>query len=255
MKKQILKFERVIMSLFESIKSFEKKKKMECPHCFVLCLFSFCDAKEIEIRREGEDINDRKIKEQRYATCINCNRAIIEIRDCISKYQKNFNGRLEEIRNGGNWEIIYPKIICICSNESIPEEIRKNLNEANSIKNISGNAAAGLVRKTLEIILVKYLSLKGDYLCELVKKSKDKIPKEIYENLDNVRLLGILGIHMKEDYTTKELIDVDSNEVELVIEKVIELVNYLFLKKDDSRYEKIQNKYNKTKKIQKNKSF
>ena len=73
----------------------------------------------------------------------------------------------------GSGEMVWPKERVICSDVRIPQEIREDLNRASQYVDISPDAAAGLVRRSLERLLRKYLTLSGrdrHFNCTTIQK-------------------------------------------------------------------------------------
>ncbi len=129
------------------------------------------------------------------------------------------------------WEIIFPRKKAICLDAKIPLEIKNDLNNANSIIDISPDAAANLARRALERMLRKYLDLKGKDLEELIMNSAPLLPKTIFKILDGVRGFGNFGAHLKEDFASGELLLVEKEPAVFVIGAVRKVVEFWFVEK------------------------
>lgn len=96
------------------------------------------------------------------------------------------------------WErekMIYPAGSGPLPSENMPEEVKKDFEEARSIVNASPKGAAALLRLALQK-LVKQLGGKGENLnndiANLVKKG---LPEHIQQALDSVRVIGNNAVH------------------------------------------------------------
>ncbi len=215
-----------------------KKARITCPYCCVYVLLNFNESQKIGF------IEERKAK------CPNCGQVIIQVRKVITTSTTNAFGKTELHNDYENWEIIYPIKRKICIDKRIPDEIRKDLNDANSIINISSDAAAGLVRRALERILKKYLGLGNRKLYKLIEKAEDVLHPRIFKLLNAAREFGNFGSHLKEDSHEEECLFVDYDEANAVLQAVKELAIDEFVNKnnDNKILEKLKNKKIRTKK-------
>ncbi len=104
-------------------------------------------------------------------------------------------------------------------NDDMPNNIKKNYDEAASITNKSPRSAAALIQLALEE-LCKYLECKGNNLYEninfLIKENKLPL---IQKATDAVRILGNAAVH-----PISGIIDLQDN---MKVEKIFELINFI----------------------------
>ena len=195
----------------------DKKDRFNCPYCCTYALFEFEDLRKIGFIETRESI------------CPCCNKAIIQVREVDQQLTSKLGGfNLQSFLS--NWVTVWPKIRVVCSDEKIPFEIRKDLNEAYSIIEVTPDAAAALTRRALERILRKYLKLTGNNLFELIEDSKDILHPKIFKLLDTVRGFGNFGSHLSEDFDG-ECLFVEPDEAVFAIQAVKELVDEEFINK------------------------
>ena len=208
------------MNIAAQLAEAKKEDSFACPYCSVYALFIFNKSREVA---------DIKIRE---AVCPRCNRAIIQIRELIYLQEEGLLKSRSLIPGiYKKWVLAWPRKSLLCNDQNIPAEIKKDMNEAYSIVDISPGAAACLARRVLERILRKYLSLKGKNLKELINASQDKVHPRIFELLDSVRGYGVFGAHLKDDSVNGEILDVQDEEVGFILEVVKELIDEEFVKK------------------------
>lgn len=160
-------------------------------------------------------------------------------------------GGLTNLKSHEKWQMAWPKEQVICIDERIPTEIRKDLNNAYTLIDISPDAAAGLSRRALERILRKYLKLKGRDLDTLITASKELLHPRIFGILDAVRKAGNFGAHLKEDVDTEELFFVENEEARLSVRAVVDLALDWFVQNVEAQefLQQITNKTDRTRKI------
>jgi hypothetical protein len=228
------------VSLISKINEIKNTEQMNCPHCAVKALFNFSPPKEthnIEIRD---------------AFCQGCGEVIVQIRKVNSKLiPRGALGGLTNSKSYEQWQMAWPKEQVICIDERVPIEIRKDLNSANTLIDISPDAAAGLARRALERILKKHLELKGRDLDALITASEDFLHPRIFGILDAVRKTGNFGAHLKEDADTEELFFVENDEARLAVRAVVDLALDWFVEnvKAQEFLQQITKKTDRTKKV------
>ncbi len=207
------------MNIAEMIADAKNKDLLACPYCSVYSLFTFNEPRRIA----RTDIRE--------AVCPCCGGAVVQLRNLNPTLTPKPLGGYESKENPEKWAVVWPRQRLICSDQKIPMEIRNDMNNAYSIVDISPDAAAGLVRRALERILKKYLSLNGKDLEELIKASKDKVHPRIFELLDSVRGYGNFGAHLKEDAVCGETLEVQDEEASFILNAVKELIDDEFVNK------------------------
>jgi hypothetical protein len=228
------------MSIASTIREMKNIEQLNCPHCTVLALFNFSTPKAastVEIRE---------------AQCQGCGGVIVQIRNVSYELiPKSPFGGFKSAKNAQDWEMVWPKERVICRDVRIPQEIREDLNRACTIVDISPDAAAGLIRRSLERLLRKYLTLSGRDLDTLITNSKEMLHPRVFAVLDAVRKTGNFGAHLKEDAQTQEIFYVEKEEAQMALKAVLDLAIEWFIHRTEAE-EFLQNVESKTQRTRKN---
>jgi len=118
--------------------------------------------------------------------------------------------------------ITYPHLKIDFDSKSIPEKIKKSLEEAIECEAIEAYiASAIMVRRTLEC-LCEDRGATGKFLKDRIKNLKSKVilPDELFEALDNLRLLGNDAAHVE----SKDYENIGKDEVSLALELTKEVL-------------------------------
>ena len=137
--------------------------------------------------------------------------------------------------------VTYPQLRIDFNSKSIPEKIKESLEEAIGCESIGAYiGAAIMVRRTLEC-LCDDRGATGKNLKERIANLKGKIilPAELFEALENLRLLGNDAAHIE----SKEYENIGKYEVSVAIELTKEVL------KASYQYENLLNKLKSFKKI------
>lgn len=228
------------MSLASTIREIKNIEQINCPHCTVLALFNFSTPKAVPT------------VEIREAQCQGCGGIIVQIRKVsYDLAPKSPFGGFKSTKNAQDWEMVWPKERIICSDIRIPQEIREDLNRACTIVDISPDAAAALIRRSLERLLRKYLILSGRDLEALITNSKEMLHPRVFAVLDAVRKTGNFGAHLKEDAQTQEVFYVEKEEAQMALKAVLDLAIEWFIHTIEAE-EFLQNVESKTQRTRKN---
>jgi len=215
-------------SIADRFQKMIRQEKITCPYCCIFVLLDFSEPTVIDL------IEIRKSK------CPSCNQVIIEQRQIISDLKKRPLAGYKIETNFGNWSIIFPREKYIVNDNNIPEEIKKDLNKAYSIVDISPDAAATFVRRALQRCLTKYMNMNSNKnLKEQINAAKEKLHPEIFKNLNASRLYGNRGTH-PDNNEFEEMIEVNLEEALFSINAVKATVEYWFITRPDQ--EKMINK-------------
>lgn len=228
------------MSLISKINEMKNTEQMNYPHCAVMALFNFSSPKETQ------DI------EIRDAFCQGCGEVIVQIRKVNCELiQRGPLGGLTKSKSHQKWQMVWPNEQVVCIDKRVPVEIRKDLNSANTLIDISPDAAAALARRALERILKKYLKLKGRDLDALITASEIILHPRIFGILDAVRKTGNFGAHLKKDADTEELFFVENDEACLAVRAVVDVALDWFVEnvKAQEFLQQITNKTERTRKV------
>ncbi|MEO5348437.1 MAG: DUF4145 domain-containing protein [Magnetococcus sp. YQC-3] len=120
----------------------------------------------------------------------------------------------------------------------VPETIIADYNEACLIKDLSPKASATLSRRCLQGMIRDYWNIKKKSLYEEIQAIKDKTDPDTWGAIDAVRTIGNIGAHMEKDINV--IIDVDSNEAQLLINLIETLVQDWYIARHE-RKKRLQN--------------
>lgn len=103
----------------------------------------------------------------------------------------------------------------------IPEQIRKDYEEACLIVELSPKASATLLRRCLQGMIHDYWDIHEKNLNAEITALKGKVTPTQWKALDGLRKIGNIGAHMESDVNL--IIDIDSDETKSLL-KLIELL-------------------------------
>ena len=106
--------------------------------------------------------------------------------------------------------------------EYIPEQIRRDYEEASMILESSPKAAATLLRRCLQGMIRDFWKVKKGRLVDEVDALKDKVTPVQWNAIDGLRKIGNIGAHMERDVNL--IIDIDTDEAK----KLLKLIELLF---------------------------
>lgn len=113
----------------------------------------------------------------------------------------------------------------------IPQVILEDYREACLIRDLSPKAAATLARRCLQGILRDFWKAKPDRLVDEIEQIKDKIDPLTWDAIQAVRYIGNIGAHMEKDINL--IIDVDSEEADLLIDLVETLLREWYIAREE----------------------
>ena len=121
----------------------------------------------------------------------------------------------------------------------IPEAIQQDYYEACRIRDLSPKASATLARRCLQGMIRDFFSISLSRLIDEIEAIEDKVDPDVFAAIDAVRSVGNIGAHMEKDINL--IIEVDSNEAQLLIELIEQLVEdwYVTRKAKKDRLDKI----------------
>ena len=137
--------------------------------------------------------------------------------------------------------ITYPHLRIDFDSKSIPEKVKESLEQAIGCESIEAYiGSAIMVRRTLEY-LCEDRGATGRSLKDRIKNLKSKVilPDELFEALDNLRLLGNDAAHIE----SKDYENIGKEEVSVAIELTKEVLKACY------QYESILNKLKSFKKV------
>lgn len=114
---------------------------------------------------------------------------------------------------GSNTQIdLIPKVAMHHYPDYIPEQIRRDYEEANRIMDGSPKAAATLLRRCLQGMIHDYWGIYEKNLNAEISSLKDKVTASQWKAIDGLRKMGNIGAHMEHDVDL--IIDIDVDEAQ-----------------------------------------
>lgn len=104
----------------------------------------------------------------------------------------------------------------------IPEQLRKNYEEACKIRDLSPKASATLCRRCLQGMIRDFWGISKYSLKDEIEALYDKLDSETWNAIDALRKVGNIGAHMERDVNL--VVDVDPDEAE----RLVGLIETLF---------------------------
>ncbi len=142
------------------------------------------------------------------------------------------------LASGTPWpdQVIYPRFRSRAPDPAVPEGIAKDWREAWAILDISPRASAALSRRCMEAILLEATSASPrTNLAGLLKLAEQRFPAHLHEELDHVRQLGNIAVHLKADGVTGEILDIEENEAQLMLQVLDDLLEFFYVQPARSR--------------------
>lgn len=113
----------------------------------------------------------------------------------------------------------------------IPEQIRKDYEEAARITALSPRAAATLLRRCLQGMIHDFWNIHEKNLNAEITSLKDKIPCTQWNAIDGIRKIGNIGAHMEHDID--RIIDIDPNEAQMLLQLIELLLDKWYISRHD----------------------
>lgn len=152
------------------------------------------------------------------------------------------------IRNGkelGKF-ILRPKGNAKPQPEYIPEELRKDYEEACLILQDSPKASATLSRRCIQGIIRRYYNITKDRLYDEIKALEPMVEPDLWEAIDGIREVGNVGAHSEKDINI--IVDVSIEAAKALIELVELLFQETYIK-DHHRKSRIKKAVDASKNI------
>lgn len=203
-------------------------EKWTCPYCDRACTIGDADIREITNRNWINQKYGTYIGTIYVIVCPNpeCERQIVIVRLWeFSENRLNSKGTLLLERQ------VIPESSARMFPDYIPRALRDDYAEACLIKEKSPKASATLCRRCLQGIIRDFWNVRKKRLVDEIEGIKDKVDSSTWAAIDAVRHVGNIGAHMGEDVNL--IIDVDSNEAELLIGLIETLFQEWYIAKHD----------------------
>ncbi|MBA7648511.1 hypothetical protein ES703_56297 [subsurface metagenome] len=200
---------------------------MKCPYCNTTIHFEEIAAwayPKDEAGKDGYAIG--------HGFCPSCDGLI------INKYE----GRYVEVNEENAWraaylthpekeEIIYPHFSSRPINSLVPERLRAEFREAETILKFSTKASSALSRRCLQNVLREKAGIKKSNLADEIQKVLDsgKLPSHLAEAIDAVRNIGNFGAHPIKSTHSGEVVDVEPGEAEWNLDVLEGMFDFYFV--------------------------
>ena len=206
---------------------FNKIKSLLCPFCgdsiptstdacFKHHLLSF-DGIQYLIREIGEEYKCSGIDVQ-YLKCPSCSSYVLNI--------KSYGASFEPFET-----VIHPTTLAKHFPKYIPEQIRKDYEEAYSIGSLSPKASATLSRRCLQGMIHDFWGIKEKNLNAEITSLKSRISPSLWKAIDGIRTIGNIGAHMEKDINV--IVDIDSGEAEKLLKLIEHLIKEWYINRHD----------------------
>lgn len=200
----------------------------QCPYCSMVMSispftyvsqspsFSFSNGEAYK-KENGETVDPSTLRIAFYK-CPNCGQISINALGIGTKV-KDVNMQIRPISLAKH----YP--------EYIPENIRKDYEEACAIVDLSPKASATLARRCLQGMIRDFFDVHKRNLYEEIDAIKDKIPTDQWKVLDSLRRIGNIGAHMEKDINL--IVDIDPNEAQKLLKLIELLIKQWYIERHD----------------------
>lgn len=199
---------------------------MRCAHCSVEFHTEFNKTYLRPTR------NDKIQADVYYTACPNCKNFIMyfKLEDRNSNPATNYFVHINPEENGFTIGFPKNKKNTILSSY-IPDDYRKDFEEAESVLDLSPKASAALSRRLLQKLLENHVKIaKGDLINQIqeVIDSK-KLPSHLEEQIDAIRNIGNFAAHASKSKSTGTIVDVEPSEADWNLELLNGLFDFYFV--------------------------
>lgn len=194
-----------------------------CPHCGTGVQFLSVDLHQ----RDGSEISARlqsingefrpakaSVPSVTFALCPACSKIIVQLRSDEQKPPALIHPRT------GLRRPVHP---------AVPDELLADYQEAVLVLQDSPKASAALSRRCLQHLLIRQGAKKKNLYDQLLELY-DTLPAYVQTFVDNIRKLGNLAAHPKNDTETDRILDVEPGEADWMLELLEELFDHYFAK-------------------------
>jgi hypothetical protein len=115
----------------------------------------------------------------------------------------------------------------------VPKAIKSDYEEACAVLSDSPKASAALCRRCLQGMIRDFWGVVKSRLIDEIMELKSKVDTETWESIDSVRTIGNIGAHMEKDVNL--IIDVESDEAELLIQLIEMLIRDWYIQREQRK--------------------
>lgn len=206
---------------------------MECPHCWKFIHPSF-----LVTSLYDSESNDKLVVY--YQACPACNQYIV-----LGKFFPKEKGqitsrpfRYEEDPSELNAFFINPQAKKHKPlSEYIPEDYRREFEEAYNTLNYSAKASAALSRRILQKLLREHANVNPSDLSKEIQEVLDAktLPSYLVTDIDAIRNIGNFAAHPLKDKSTGQIVDVEAGEADWTLNIIEGLFDFYFVRPTEQR--------------------
>lgn len=134
-------------------------------------------------------------------------------------------------RRTGKQIDLVPQVVMRQYPDYIPEQIRRDYEEANLILEASPKAAATLLRRCFQGMIRDFWSVKKENLYAEINALQGKVTPTQWKALDGLRKIGNIGAHMEQDVNL--IIDIDADEAKKLLRLIEMLLEKWYIARHD----------------------
>lgn len=134
-------------------------------------------------------------------------------------------------RRTGKQIDLVPQVVMRQYPDYIPEQIRRDYEEANLILEASPKAAATLLRRCFQGMIRDFWSVKKENLYAEINALQGKVTPSQWKALDGLRKIGNIGAHMEQDVNL--IIDIDADEAKKLLRLIEMLLEKWYIARHD----------------------
>lgn len=134
-------------------------------------------------------------------------------------------------RRTGKQIDLVPQVVMRQYPDYIPEQIRRDYEEANLILEASPKASATLLRRCLQGMIRDFWSVKKENLYAEINAIQGKVTPTQWKALDGLRKIGNIGAHMEQDVNL--IIDIDADEAKKLLRLIEMLLEKWYIARHD----------------------
>nr|DAX52943.1 MAG TPA: protein of unknown function (DUF4145) [Caudoviricetes sp.] len=128
--------------------------------------------------------------------------------------------------------LIYPATLAKHFPKYIPEQIRKDYEEAYSIVSLSPKASATLSRRCLQGMIHDFWGITEKNLNAEITSLKPLISPSLWKAIDGIRTIGNIGAHMESDINV--IVDIEPGEAEKLLKLIEHLIKEWYINRHDA---------------------
>jgi hypothetical protein len=203
--------------------TYKEGNRVKCPHCITVVLLE-----GLGIRQQQFNFPNLKYKFiLSYALCPNCLQPIIT----IEKGTFPQIGFIPEVEF-----VIWPLSTSRPPVPSeVPEIIANDYKEACLVLGLSSKASAALSRRCLQNLLRDATKVDKHDLIDQIKDVLPKLPSQIANNLDGIRVIGNFAAHPLKEKSSGEIIDVEPGEAEWNLDVLEQLFDFYYVQPNQAK--------------------